>query len=234
MLHDLGQIAERGEQAEGGGGLVGRLERQHALAHRHQPLERMLDADRQFDDDDAEAVAELGISRLAQVDRRQRPAFDPLGPVALVREIAAHRAGDAGEQHVVDRAAERAAQRLAPGDALRAGRLALEAGRFAMRSQLMALCFEAFALIFVPSSPTWPSFMAELRKPRLFAQLQNLREQSGKRLQMALAEVQTPTLAEEHLALSPLICQGQVSLLRFPPWRALLDEDEHYVFAVPL
>jgi hypothetical protein len=38
---------------------------------------------------------------------------------------------------------------------------------------------EAFALIFVPSSATWPSF----------AQLENLREQSGERLQMALAEV---------------------------------------------
>src|ERR1035441_5306658 len=31
------------------------------------------------------------------------------------------------------------------------------ASRFFMRSYLIALCFDAFALIFVPSSATWPS-----------------------------------------------------------------------------
>ena len=95
----------------------------------------MFDADRQFDSDNAEAVAELDLVRLAQIDRHQRAAFDPLGLVAVVDQIAAHRARDAGEQHVVDRGAERAAdrldlrqpQRLAPGDALGALRLALEA-----------------------------------------------------------------------------------------------------------
>ena len=59
VLHDFRQIAERGEQAERDRRLVGRLQLEHALAHRHQPLERVLDADRQQDRDDAETVAEL-------------------------------------------------------------------------------------------------------------------------------------------------------------------------------
>ena len=58
----------------------------------------MLDADRQFDRDDAEAVAELDVARLTQVDRHHRPAFHPLGLVAAVGKVATHRPGDAGQR----------------------------------------------------------------------------------------------------------------------------------------
>src|SRR5208337_5097545 len=107
------------------------------FSQRHQPLERMLDSDGQQDGQDAEPVAERDVPRLTQIDRRQSADFDALRPVALLLQVIAHRAGDAGKQHVVDRTAERPArrldlrqfQRLGPGDALRAVRLALEAGR---------------------------------------------------------------------------------------------------------
>ena len=101
----------------------------------------MRDADGQFDSEEAEAVAEAGVLRLAQVDRDDRPDLKTFRPVALVREIAAHRAGDAGQEEVVDRASERMGDRLdlgqlqgfAPRHALRAARLALEAGRAVAR-----------------------------------------------------------------------------------------------------
>ena len=113
------------------------------MADRHHPLERMLDADRQLDGDDAEAVAELDVAGLAQVDRHQGPAFHPLGLVAAVGKVAPHRAGDAGEQKVVDRTSERPADRLdlgqldrlAPGDALRPFRFALESRRAVARHE---------------------------------------------------------------------------------------------------
>ena len=107
----------------------------------------MLDADRQFDGDDAKAVAEIDVAGRAQVDRHHRPAFDARGPVAAVFEIAPHGAGDAGEEDVVDRGAERLADgldlrqrdRLAPCDPLRSAWLALEAGlRIALHQQEIA------------------------------------------------------------------------------------------------
>ena len=63
----------------------------------------------------------------AQVDRHQRADHHAVGRIALLREVSAQRAGDARQQHVVDRRAERLAdrldlverQRLGPCDALR-------------------------------------------------------------------------------------------------------------------
>jgi hypothetical protein len=76
VLHGFREVAERCEQAERGGGLVGRLQGQHALAHRHQPLERMLDSDGQQDGRDAEPVAERDVPRLTQIERGlRRPPF---------------------------------------------------------------------------------------------------------------------------------------------------------------
>src|SRR5208337_4056599 len=82
------------------------------FSQRHQPLERMLDSDGQQDGQDAEPVAERDVPRLTQIDRRQSADFDALRPVALLLQVIAHRAGDAGKQHVVDRTVERPARRL--------------------------------------------------------------------------------------------------------------------------
>ena len=49
----------------------------------------------------------------------------------------------------------------------------------------MAWCFGAFRL----DHRAVNSDMAEFRQPRLFAQLQNLRELSGERVQVTLAEI---------------------------------------------
>src|SRR5574340_963566 len=96
------------------------------------------DADRKVEEHEAETVAEaISLLGRAQVDRNQRADHQPFGRVAAGAEVRAERARRAGEEHVVDRSAERAADRLhlverqrgRPGDTLRRAGGSLEARR---------------------------------------------------------------------------------------------------------
>ena len=121
--------------AEHGG--VALLQFIHAPTHFVDPLDRIRDADRQQQRHQSELVAEIApLARIAQVDRHHRAQLDAVDILALLLEIGADRACDRSEQHVVDRAAKRPAdrldvierQRVIPGDHLRSRRRALQAG----------------------------------------------------------------------------------------------------------
>ena len=105
LLQQLGSAAHRGEQSQREDRLVAALQRIHVRAHRVEALDRVLDADRQVEEHEAELVAELvGLLERAQVDRHQRAHHRRRRRSRPCREVVAQRTGDAGQQHVVDRA----------------------------------------------------------------------------------------------------------------------------------
>ena len=80
----------------------------HRLADGPQPLDRVLDVDGQRAADGGDLVAELAAGVLgADRDRDQRPQLEPLGADAAGAQPAPQRAGDRGQDDVVDGAAER-------------------------------------------------------------------------------------------------------------------------------
>ena len=103
----------------------------HAALDLIQAHERVLDADRQHQRDQAKVVAQLMLGAVrAQIDRHKAAHLDAFGVVTLPGEIAAQRTGHTRQQDVIDRYAEHLAHRLdfgerqrrAPGYALdRAG-----------------------------------------------------------------------------------------------------------------
>ena len=59
ILQDLRTGSHRRQQAERQHGWIASLQRPHVRAHRVEALDRILDADRQFEEDEPELVAEL-------------------------------------------------------------------------------------------------------------------------------------------------------------------------------
>ena len=113
------------------------LDRVHPALDLGQPRERIVDADGQPEQHEAEAVAELARERpveRAQVEGHERVHLVDL--VALVAEVAADRRGHGGDEHVVDGRAVGAAGALdaperdgcGPGDAVGDRLLALDRG----------------------------------------------------------------------------------------------------------
>ena len=103
--------AHRGEDAVRDRPLVGVLDRRGAPAHLEQAVDRRLDPDREAEQQEPEAVAELARDRVlqrAQVERHHR--VDLVEDVAARAQVLAEHAGHGAQQDVVDRRPERAAQ----------------------------------------------------------------------------------------------------------------------------
>ena len=115
--------------------------------------------------------------RRAKIDRHQRPHFDAVGRSPFSSRYPLMRPGDGGEQHVVDRAAERSAHRLdlrqrdgiGPGYALVAERHALEAGRRVVRHEKQICQFgrHPVALAKILGRPGWMRCDIERGLPKL-------------------------------------------------------------------
>ncbi len=114
------------------GAFVTVLDGIHPPLDLERPLVRVLDVDRELEQDEAEPVAELARQRLverAQVERHQR-----MDVTRLVTEAVGHRGGDGAHEDVVDRGVVRAGgvldppevDRIAPGDVMGQPLLALD------------------------------------------------------------------------------------------------------------
>ena len=134
-LQGLRAHAERAEQAERDNRLARVLQFAHAGSDPLEATQGIGFADRQLEENQAEMVSELlGVFERAQVDRHGRANGHAIDVFAAIAQVAAQRAAGAGEQDIVDRAAERASERLyflerhriGPGDALDDAERALE------------------------------------------------------------------------------------------------------------
>ncbi len=130
-----GRSPDRAEDAVGDRALVRALDRAHVLANGLQALDRVLDADRQPEDQQPEAVAEVPRQRLvqrAQVERDERVQL--VHRLAASAKVVADRARDRCHEHVVDRRVHplpRALHggqrhRLSPGNAMADGEVATQ------------------------------------------------------------------------------------------------------------
>ena len=116
LLHRTRRHAGQPQQRHRQHRRVAGLQFVHPLAHGKHALDRMLDAYRQQHRHQAEFVAErLAGARGAQIHRHHRAQLGTGQVFAVIEQIAAQRAGRTRQQHVVDRAAERLADRLDVG-----------------------------------------------------------------------------------------------------------------------
>ena len=116
---EAGQVGEH----LGADRLAARLEALQLLAHDVEPRHRLLAPHRQRRHHRGHAVAErAALDVRAHADRDHRLQLEPVGALPAAAQVAPERAGDGGQHHVVDGAAERVLDRLDVAQARRAPR----------------------------------------------------------------------------------------------------------------
>ena len=113
LLQHFGSRTHRGEKAKRQNRLIAALERVHVRANAIQALDRILDADGQVEKDEPELVAEpVRFFHRPQIDGHERAQHDAVDGIAFFEQVTAESATDAREQNVIDRSAQRFADRF--------------------------------------------------------------------------------------------------------------------------